>query len=194
MSTKHPTYRRIRRRETHSPRAVAAIALAIVLILIFAWLGVEIVLRMLNRTPLLVAPLDMATALVEITSLPSPVLVGAGSVIALICVVLVALALSPGRRARHVIASERTVTVVDDEVIASALARRAALAADVSADRTRVTVSRRRADIRLTPTSGFPVDRAAVLDAVTDELDSYELEPALRAPRLFIAAQGKVGA
>lgn len=194
MTATHSLYRRIRRRETHSPRAVAAIVLAIVLILTFAWLAVEVILRALKQSPLLVAPLDMATALVEITALPSSVLIGAGLVIALVGVVLVALGLSPGRRARHVIESEHAVTIVDDEVIASALAQHAALAADVSADRVRVTVSRRRADIRLTPTSGFPVDRGVVLDAVAEELESYDLDPVLRAPRLSLTAQGKVGA
>lgn len=194
MRAEHSTYQRIRRRETHSPRAVAAITLASMLILTFAWLAVEIMLRVLNQPPLLVAPLDMVTALVEITSIPASVLIGAGLVIALIGVVLLTLALSPGRRARRFIESEHTVTIVDDEVIASALARHAARAADISTDRVRVTVSRRHVDIRLTPTSGFPIDRSAVLDAVTDELNSYELEPVLRAPRLSITAQGKVGA
>lgn len=193
MSSERSTYRRIRRRETHSPRSVAAITLAVVLILTFAWLAVEIVLRMLNLPPLLVAPRSMAAALVEITSLPDSVLIGAGLVIALIGAVLVGLALTPGRRARHAIMSERTVTIVDDEVLASALARRAASAAGIGTDRVHVTVSHRHADIRLTPTSGYSIDRTAVREAVTEELDSYELEPALRAPRLSVTARGKVG-
>lgn len=194
MSDKSSIYQRIRRRETHSPRSVAAIALAVVLILMFAWLAVEVILGMVDRPPLVVAPGAMATALVEVTSLRTAVLIGAGLVLALLGVFLVALALTPGRRARHLIGSTHTVTVVDDEVIASALARRAASAADISPDQAHVTVSHRRADVRLTPTSGFPIDRTVVLDVVTDELDSYELEPVMRTPRLSVTAQGTVGA
>lgn len=194
MNSEPSVYRRIRRRETHSPRSVAAIALAVVLILTFAWLAVEVILSMVDRSPLVAAPSAMATALVEVTSLPTAVLIGAGVVLALLGVVLVALALAPGRRARHLIESTHSVTVVDDEVIASALARRAASAADIDPDQVRVTVSHRRADVRLTPTSGFPIDRTAVLGVVTDELDSYALEPAVRTPRLSVTAQGTVGA
>ncbi|SFN54240.1 DUF6286 domain-containing protein [Mycetocola miduiensis] len=194
MSSRRSTYQRIRRRETRSPRSVAAIILAIVLISTFAWLAVEIVLGMLNRPPILVAPSVMATALVEITSLPAASLVGGGLVIALTGWAFIALAVTPGRRGRHILESTHTVILVDDDVIASALARHAASAAGIGLDQVRVTVSRKRVEVRLTPTSGILLDRTAVLNVVTDELDSYQLQPTLEPPRLSIAREGKVGA
>ena len=63
-------------------------------------------------------------------------------------------AVLPGRRARHLLPDRRAAVVVDDEVIASALARRARLAANVSQEQVMVAVSRqpdhgqRPADLR----------------------------------------------
>jgi hypothetical protein len=54
-------YRRVSRRETHSPRSLVAIVLAVVLILVLAWIGTEIVLALLGAPALLVAPVDMFT-------------------------------------------------------------------------------------------------------------------------------------
>ncbi|MGW9587343.1 DUF6286 domain-containing protein [Microbacterium sp. NPDC055455] len=193
MSSGRSTYQRIRRRETRSPRSVAAITLAVVVMATLAWLAVEIVLAMLDLPPLLVAPAEMAAALVAVTSVPGAMLMGAGLLIALIGAVLIALAVAPGRRGRHLMESPRRV-VVDDDVVASAIARHAASVAGVGPDQARVTVSRRRVDVHLTPTSGFPIDRAAVLNVVGDALDSYRLEPALEPPRLSVAEQGRVGA
>lgn len=193
MSSGLSTYQRIRRRETRSPRSVAAITLAVVVMATLAWLAVEIVLAMLDLPPLLVAPAEMAAALVAVTSVPGAMLMGAGLLIALVGAVLIALAVAPGRRGRHLMESPRRV-VVDDDVIASAIARHAASVAGVGPDQARVTVSRRRVDVHLTPTSGFPIDRAAVLNVVGDALDSYRLEPALEPPRLSVAEQGRVGA
>ncbi|WP_308465196.1 Asp23/Gls24 family envelope stress response protein [Rathayibacter soli] len=194
MTTTHSTSARIRRRETHSPRSVAAIIIAIALILTFAWLGLEILLQLLNQPPLLVTPLQMLRATAGITSTPAPWIVAGGIVVAMVGIILVLAAVTGGRRARHVLNTVRSVTVVDDEVIASALARHAASTAGISPDNTEVTISRRHADVRLTPISGVSVDRAAVISAVADELDSYELEPALRDPRLSVESRGKVGA
>lgn len=194
MSSGRSTYQRIRRRATRSPRSVAAITLAVVVMATLAWLAVEIVLAMLDLPPLLVAPAEMAAALVAVTSVPGAMLMGAGLLIALVGAVLTALAVAPGRRGRHLMESPRRVVVVDDDVIASAIARHAASVAGVGPDQARVTVSRRRVDVHLTPTSGFPIDRAAVLNVVGDALDSYRLEPALEPPRLSVAEQGRVGA
>lgn len=194
MSSTNALNRRIRRRETHSPRSVPAIVVAVLLILALIWMVIEIVLDMANRPALLVAPHTMATSLVEVTSVAPAILIGAGLALALVGMLLVILALSPGRRARHVIGSAHSVTIVDDQVIASALARRAASAALINPDQARVTVSRRHADIHLTPTSGFPIDRASVMEVVSGEINSYGLEPPLATPRLSVATQGEVGA
>lgn len=184
--------RRVRRRELHSSRSIAAIVVAVAVILTLAWLGVEVVLRLLDLPPLLADPAQMLEAGASVTSLPAGWKAAAGVLLAATGLVLIALALSPGRRARHAMPSQHGVTLVDDGVVASRLARVAAAAGGVDRGSAVVTVSRRRALIRITPASGILVDRTAVLDAVSAELVSLALEPALHAPRLRLE-QGRVG-
>lgn len=186
-------YRRIARRETHSPRSLPAIVLAVALIVVIAWIGTEIVIALLGAPALLVAPADMFTSAVNLVDAPAGIVAAAGIVVAVIGLVLVITAVSPGRRSRHLLDDDRTVVVVDDEVIASALARHASTAGDVDPDNATVTVSRRRADVHLTPTSGIPVDRDAVNQAVTRQADSYSLKPAISA-RVRVADTGRIGA
>lgn len=191
-SSRPPGFSRLIRRETHSPRSTSAIALAIVLIVLFAWLGTEIMLDLIGARALLASPGDMA-AFVVTAQADYPAAFGAvGIVVALLGVVLIANALSPGRRARHELLTGRPV-IVDNEVIASALARRAATIARVDPDNCTVSVSHRRAVVHVTPTSGQPIDRDAVLAAVTEQLESFELRPAVTA-RVVVAEQARVGA
>ncbi|MCI0158733.1 DUF6286 domain-containing protein [Leifsonia shinshuensis] len=184
---------RIQRRETHSPRAILAIVIATILILVFAWLALELMLSLLHLPALLVAPTDMLTATARLATYPPAVVASAAVLVTVIGLVLIIAALAPGRRARHLIDTERAVTVVDNEVIASALARTAAEAGGVARDNALVTVSYRRAVIRITPTSGVPVSFAAVTEAVTEQLQSFGLRPPVTA-RVVIDAAGKVGA
>lgn len=187
------TYARISRRELHSPRSAAAIAVAVVIMLLCGWLGSEIVLLLLSRPALLATPGDLATAVASASTAPVPLLAGSAVGCALVGLVLLLVAMTPGRRARHVIRSERTVTIVDDEVIASALADRAARVGGIHPDNTRVSISRHLATVHLVPTSGRPVHRDTVLDAVHDQLDGLNLRPALQS-RVVVARGGKVGA
>lgn len=186
-------YRRILRRETHSPRSALAIAVAVALILLCLYCGVEIVLMMLGRRALLAAPQDMLATVGKLGTAPTDGPLITGIVLAVLGLLLLIVALMPGRRARHRLPSDRAAIVVDDEVIASALARRAAYAGDTSPDNTVVSVSARRATVRLTPTSGIPVDRQVVTEAVRDELAGFELAPPVRAA-VVIARSGTVGA
>lgn len=187
-------YRRIIRRETHSSRAGLAIGLSIVLILALGYLGVEAVLAALGLPPLLADP---ATAWSTVLGLPSTVdpvlLVVAGVVAALLGFVLILASLLPGRRLDHVAASQRAAVVVDNRAIASALARRAAHAADLDPDQVVVSVGRSVADVRVQPSSGWPVDRDAIDAAVGAEIERLELTPPLR-HRLIVASKGVVGA
>ncbi|MBG6213219.1 MAG: DUF6286 domain-containing protein [Cryobacterium sp.] len=187
------TYGRISRRELHSPRSAAAIAVAVVVILLCIWLGAEIVLRLIDQPALLDAPASLADGAASAPTAPTAMLAGGAVSCALIGLVLVVVAVSPGRRARHLIDSERTVTVVDDEVIASALAGRAARFGGVDPDSTRVSISRRLATVHLVPTSGQPVHRDTVLGAVRDQLEGLHLRPTLHT-RVIVAVSGKVGA
>ena len=55
-------YPRLVRREITSSRSTSAIVLAVLLILVFAWIGTEAVLAALGQPALLVAPQDGAAA------------------------------------------------------------------------------------------------------------------------------------
>ena len=187
-------YRRVLRRETHSSKAGLAIALAVVLMLALAYVAAECVLALLRQPPLLVAP---KTALLAVLALPDAVasttLIAAGSVIAIIGLVILVAALTPGRRLDHLAQPSRTAVAVDNRAIASALANRASGAAGIDPDQVVVTVGRRVADIRLQPTSGWPIDRPAVEAAVSQEIARMDLTPALR-HSVTISTSGVVGA
>lgn len=192
MTTDDRLKSRVLRRELHSSKAGPAITVAILAILALAWLGTECVLAALGRPALLLAPTAMATDLRGLPSLPAPTLIGAGVVLGVIGILLIIAALTSGRRGRHVIDAGRTAAVVNDEVIASALARSAATQAGISPDRAVASVGRRSASVRITPISGLPIDRDAVQQAVRERADSLSLTPALRT-RVTIAKNGKVG-
>ena len=187
-----PIYTRISRRELHSPRSAAAITVAGVVILLCAWVGTEIMLLMINQPALLATPAELAAGVASVSTMPASLLITIALACALVAVVLLVVAVTPGRRARHLIDSERTVTVVDDEVIASALAGRAARVGGINPDSTRVSISRRLATVHLVPTSGQPVQRDSVQQAVRDQLDGLRLRPTLQT-RIVVAHGGKVG-
>ncbi|MFP7832887.1 DUF6286 domain-containing protein [Marisediminicola sp. LYQ134] len=184
-------YRRVVRRETHSSRSTSAITLAVVLIVVLAWLGTESVLAALGQAPLLVAPSDAAAAVLGAASAPAGILTAGAIVVALIGLVLVILAISPGRRGRRSASIDRTAAVIDDRVIARSLARTASYAGEVDPSQVSVSVGKRRAVVEIAPTSGRRGDRAAVDEAVRRELASYDYSPALR-HTVKIAAKGKV--
>lgn len=185
-------YRRITRRETHSPRSLLAITLAVVIIVVFLWIGTEIVIAELGAPALLVNPDDALASAVALAEAPAAIVAAAGIGIALVGLLLVIAALAPGRRARHVLSADRAAVVVDNEVIASALARHTAYAGNVDPDNVTVSVSHTRAVIDLLPTSGVPVDRAVVTEVVDEQLESYGLRPRVSA-RVRIAENGRIG-
>ncbi|MET3176565.1 UNVERIFIED_ORG: hypothetical protein ABIB52_004440 [Arthrobacter sp. UYCu721] len=191
---KEPAARgRLVRRETHSSRAAASVVTGIVLVLILAWAGTEAVLSMAGAHPLLASPpaiLGWLTGLPAAT-LPAGMIAG-GAALALAGLVLVLLALRPGTRGRHTMPGGSGAVVVDDDVIATAIARTARHAARLVPEQVTARVSRRRLEVLIHPTSGVPVDGAAVRAAVESELDRYALVPA---PRLTvtISRTGAVG-
>lgn len=192
MSTKS-IYRRIGRRETHSPRSVLAIILAVIVLLAAAWFGTEIVLSLLGRPALLAAPTDIEASTVSVAAVPFGFLLAAGIVLALLGLILIIAALTAGRRARHVIETDRAVTVVDNNVIASALARHAAYAGGTDPDNTNVSVFHNRAVVEITPSSGTTTDTAPIKDTVDAQLDAYGMRPKLRS-KITVKKTGKVGA
>jgi hypothetical protein len=187
-----PLLRRLVRRELHSPRSTAAIVIAIALVIVAVWIAVETVLALVGVPPLLVAPGDIPSAAASLPTTQPAILGVSGAVVLLLGLVLLGLAIGPGRRHRHVLATDRVLAVVDDEVIASALAQRASATASTHPDGTVVAVGRRTVGIRITPASGIAVDRDAVDRAVAADLDAFALQPPLRVATT-ISTNGKVG-
>ena len=189
--TNSALYRRLVRRETHSPRSGLAITIAVLLILVFAWLGTESVLAALGQPALLVAPVDAVTAVLGATSAAIPILTAAGVAAAIIGLVLIVLSLAPARRGRRGGEANRTAAVVDDRVIAQSLARTASYAGEISPDQVRVSIGTRAARVDITPTTGRALDRKQVQEAVDADLAGYDYRPALRA-RVHISEKGTV--
>ncbi|WP_307786216.1 DUF6286 domain-containing protein [Rathayibacter sp. SD072] len=183
-------YRRVLRRETHSSRSGSAIALAILLILLFAWLGTEAVLAVLGQPALLVAPQDGAAALLGAAGAPIA-LTAAGAVLAVIGLVLLVLSFAPGRRGRRSAGIDRTAVVVDDRVIAQSVARAAAYAGGIDPDQVQVSVGRRRVGVVVQRTSGVSTDAASIREAVDAELSGYDVSPALTG-RVRLSEKGTV--
>jgi hypothetical protein len=191
MNTEQAVYRRVMRRELYSSRAGAAITVAVALILLLAALGTVCVLLVVHAAVVSGVPAGLSDAARFGPELRAPVVVG-GTAAGVLGIVLIVLGVRPGRRARRPIHDgvDRTVAVVDDRVIANALAARAVSAASVPPGQLKVTVGRRRAVARVVPTSGTTVDAQAVADALTFDAARYGLS---RAPRVIVAEQGLVG-
>lgn len=187
-------YRRILRRETHSSRSGLAISLAVVLVLVFAWIGVESVLAFLEQPALLVAPRDALAAVTGLAGDLAPAaIIAGGAAVAVIGFVVLLFALLPGRRARHTGEVSRTAAVVDNTVIASALARAASYSANIDPDQVVVTIGHRTAEVFVRPTSGFSIDKAEIEQAVRQQIETFALVPALRST-VTIERKGVVGA
>ncbi|GAA3690003.1 hypothetical protein GCM10023081_29350 [Arthrobacter ginkgonis] len=188
-----PRTSRLARRETRSSRTVASVATAVVLILILAWLGTEAVLASSGQPPLLATPTRMAEWLVRLPAATLPWgLVAAGAALALLGLLLLVLAVSPGTRPRRIMASDRAAIVVDDDVLAAAIDRAARQAGALLPEQVSSRIRRRRVQVRIRPIPGGGVDEPAVRAAVEQVLASSALQPE---PKLdvIVSDRGKVG-
>ncbi len=184
---------RVLRRETHSPRSVISVAAALSVSVAAIYFLLEMVLAALGEPSWLAHPLDALTWLAALPgSFPPLLLIAAGVVLALVGLILLCQGLLPGHRARHVLTHPRVAIVVDDEVIASALARCARRAAGVTREQVMVVVSARRVQVNIRPTSGIRLSEASIAAAVEAELAQMELTPA-PAVTVRLAAMGVIG-
>jgi hypothetical protein len=160
----HPrAARRLSRRMRFRSRSVAvSIALGLVA-LATAYLGTEAILAALSLPPLLLAPADLLAAVVTGT----PGNIAAATAVGILGVVCLVLALAPGARARRDLNDDRAIFVIDDDVMASGISRAAALSVGVPREQVTTTVSRRRAVVRVRPSTGFPVDAQTATDAAS---------------------------
>lgn len=185
---------RILKRETRPSRAAASVIAAGLVIVLCVYALLETAVRAVGQPPWLVDPQTAADNIVALPDGVPPLLLGVtGAVLAMVGLFFFLNAVLPGRRARHLLPDRRAAVVVDDEVIASALARRARLAANVTQEQVMVVVSRSRVLINLRPTSGIPLRTDAVLAAVRAELQEMGPSP-MPEVRINVASAGVIGA
>ncbi|MBG6178997.1 DUF6286 domain-containing protein [Arthrobacter sp. CAN_A1] len=185
--------RKVVRRELHSSRALPSVAAAVLISIICLYVMFEAALKAAGQEAWLVSPGQAGNWLGTLPGTVQPALLAAAGLVVFIIGLLFFLnAVLPGRRARHSIPNRRTAIVVDAEVLASALARRARIAAGVTPDQVLVTVGRRAVDVQVRPTSGMPVNVESIRDVVEDELRLTSVEP-VPAVRVAVAPSGVIG-
>lgn len=167
------------RRETHSARSGLSTVAAIAITLVAVYGLLEAMLAALGEPPWLLSPISGMAWVAALPGGHAPVLLGAtGVLLALVGLVFLGQGLLPGRRARHVIAHPRVAIVVEDEVIASALAKSARMAAGVTREQVVVVVSARQVQVNIRPTSGIRISEGDIKAAVEGQLEAMALEPA----------------
>ena len=82
--------------------------------------------------------------------------------------------------------------MVDNEVIASALAKCARMAAGVTREQVVVVVSARYVQVNIRPTSGIRISEGDIKAAVEDQLEEMALRPTL-AVTVRLADSGAIG-
>lgn len=185
---------RILKRETRPSRALASVIAAVLVIVLCVYALLETAVRAIGQPPWLVDPQAAAENIVALPRGVPPLLLGAmGAVLVMVGLFFFLNAVLPGRRARHLLPDRRAAVVVDDEVIASALARQARLAANVTPEQVMVTVSRNLVVVNVRPTSGIPLSADAVLAAVRGELEEMAPSP-MPEVRINVASAGVIGA
>jgi hypothetical protein len=181
-------YRRIVRRETHQSRSSASVIVLALVTLGALYVGIELVLALLGDSPLLVSPAAAAEAFRGDASwLPI-----AGACAIVFGLILLIVALVPSRRARHGVSHDRMAIVIDDGVLAGALAGDARRSVAIGADRVRASVGRRTASIRLVPTSGVPISRDVAQESADRLLGTLNTFPKVRAS-VTVSESGVVG-
>lgn len=173
--------RTVVRRETHSPRTVAMLVVVVLLLLALAYAAVEIILDLTGAQPLLVSPGEALNAVVAAPTALMPVafIVG-GVVLAILGLVVLVLALKPGRLSRHEMEWGERAVVVDNGVVASALAQHLSNESGIARDDIVVGVAHRAVDVTVRPPVGIPVDEAQLRRIVDEEVAAYKLTPAVR--------------
>jgi len=179
MST--PVLRRVVRRETHSPRTVATFVAVILLILALVYIGLEIVLSLAAQPALLLGPAAAGGWLIGLpTAQPAGLVIAGSAVLALLGVIFVWLAVTPGRLSKHTLDAGDRAVVVDNGVIASALAQHLSEETGLARENITVGVGHRSVDVTVRPGAGIPLDKSMVQSAAELELETYRLTRRVR--------------
>lgn len=173
--------RTVVRRETHSPRTGAMLIVVVLLVLAVVYAAVEIVLSLLGRPPLLVAPGPSADAVASLPTAVAPAaLIAAGVALSVLGLIVLILAVAPGRLSKHEMTWGDRAVVVDNGVVASALAQHLSVESGIARENVVVGVAHRWVDVTVRPPLGIPVDKDRLQQIVDDEVASYRLAPSVR--------------
>jgi hypothetical protein len=181
-------YRRLVRRSRHRSRSFAVVVALAVTAILVAYAGVELVVAALGFPALLLSPADA----IDQVEHPGAIVLGVGAVALVLGVILLVIAFSSGHRARHELPDERMAVVIDDQVLAGAISKVARVEAKVPNERVSTAISRRRGIVRVIPTSGQPLDAAALATVSEGVVSSLEPHPPVRIT-VAVAEHGVVG-
>lgn len=185
--------RRIVRRETHTPRTTATFVVVLVLVAALVYLAIEEILHLASAGPLLWSPVDMvAWASALPAEQPRGAVVGGAAAVVLAGLVLIVLAIAPGRRPRHALDATEHAVLVDNGVIASALSRHISEETGLNPDAVVVGVGHRTADVTVKPETGWSIDERHIRELADAEISRYGLSPSLKT-RVRIARTGQGG-
>jgi hypothetical protein len=166
--------RRISRRTVHRSRSTAVSVALGVLVLVAAWVGTESVLKAVGSGPLLADPQTVVDAALRPDAAFTTIAEVVAVVLVALGIVLVVLALKPGRQHRAVVPHDRCAVLIDTRIVAATAQNAANTAANVPDGHTTAVSRGRRTDVRVVPVSGVPVDQARVQDAVRDRLSQLD--------------------
>lgn len=161
--------RLMRRRSRATWVSVVLGALALIALLV----ATELVLAALGRPPLTVTPATMLDRLTGGGTV-SIFIAGVAAAAGILCLWG---SIAPGSTHRRRVTGRAAPMVVDDGLVAGAISRTAGRSADVSADQVETRVSARRAQVRVTPATGFAVDGDEVAEDVRALLARLRLDP-----------------
>lgn len=167
---------KLERRELHRSRSLSA---SIALILTALALVAGALLVTLGPAGLLPSGVS-ADAVHETLVNAGGVSIAIGAALAIVGIVWLLLAITPGRRARRALQRDDVVIVVDDATLASALSGTAARAGRVSIDSAATILSSRRATVELAPGAGFDADLDAAQSSTAALVDRLQTKPGLR--------------
>lgn len=187
MSDNTDVYTRVLRRESHDSRTAPAVVTAAILILLLAGLLI------LGIWTLVDAKLGDSIAgflAGENTTLDAVTLsLAAGIILVLLAIVLIWLAVVPGRRDRRSRSTARLAILADNGVLADVVADRIAERCGLDRGNVSVLIGRSASSVHVTPTSGVPLDSAVVADIATGTLAAVGFESNVR---VRIAERGVV--
>ncbi|MDK7185895.1 MAG: EI24 domain-containing protein [Winkia sp. UMB750A] len=167
------------RRETHSSRAITASIVGLIVAVVLVWLIAERILTALGKPNLLASWEQIANSVVKLPAgVPQWALIVGGIIATLLGLWMLGKALGGGALDRHSLASDRVAYIVDDKVTASALSRAVREHAGLPEGQVATSLSKRNANVQVTPTSGRELDTSSIQSVLNTEVEGYQLNPA----------------